>query len=96
MTIRIWPPVHPGEILEQEFLMPLGLTPYALAKRLHVPRTRVERLVRQETSITPDTALRLGKVFGTSADFWINLQSAHDLTLAERAVALDAIVPLSA
>jgi addiction module HigA family antidote len=76
-------PVHPGEILREEFLSPLSLTPYALAKAAHVPRTRIERLVREETPVTADTALRLERVLGVDAAFWTNLQSAYDLRMAE-------------
>lgn len=81
--MRVNPPVHPGEILREEFLSPMTLTPYGLAKALGVPRTRIERLVREEASVTPDTALRLGRYFSTSAEFWMNLQTAFDLTRAE-------------
>lgn len=76
-------PVHPGEILREEFLTPLGLTAYALAKAAHVPRTRIERIVREETPVTADTALRLERVLGVDAAFWTNLQSAYDLRIAE-------------
>ena len=78
------PAIHPGEILREEFLVPLKLTPYALAKHCSVPRTRIERVVREETPVTADTALRLGKVFGTGPEFWMNLQSAYDLATADR------------
>ena len=76
-------PIHPGEILREEFLSPLALSPYALAKAARVPRTRIERLVREETPITADTALRLERVLGVDAAFWTNLQSAYDLRVAE-------------
>ncbi|MCB4767934.1 HigA family addiction module antidote protein [Ancylobacter sp. Lp-2] len=81
------PPIHPGEILREEFLRPLNLSPYAVAKAVHVPRTRIERLAREETPVTADTALRLGRLFGTGPEFWMNLQAAHDLVQAERAAA---------
>ena len=81
--MRITPPVHPGEYLLEELLEPLGLTPYALAARLGVPRTRIERLVRRETAVTPDTALRLARFFSMTPDFWINMQGLYDLTRAE-------------
>lgn len=87
MTIRIVPPVHPGEYLREELLKPLGITPYALAQHLKVPRTRIERLVREETGVTPDTALRLARFFGISAEFWINMQGAYDLAMAESSAA---------
>ncbi|MBE7217659.1 MAG: HigA family addiction module antidote protein [Caulobacteraceae bacterium] len=83
MSKRVLPPVHPGEILREEFLGPLGLTPYALAKSMEVPRTRVERLAREETAVTPDTALRLGRALGTSAELWINMQARFDLATAQ-------------
>jgi addiction module HigA family antidote len=79
-------PVHPGEVLREEFLAPMKLTPYSVAAKLGVPRTRIERLVREETPVTADTALRLGKFFGTTAAFWMNLQSRYDLAVAEDAV----------
>ena len=81
--LRISPPVHPGEILREEFLKPLGLAPYSLAKELGIPRTRLERLARELNPVTPDTALRLSRYFRTSAEFWMNLQTAYDLTRAE-------------
>lgn len=84
MMIRVTPPIHPGEMLREEFLAPLGLAPYTLAKALGVPRTRIERLAREETPVTPDTALRLARYFGTTPEFWMNVQSAYDLTREER------------
>ncbi|MFI4934484.1 MAG: HigA family addiction module antitoxin [Caulobacterales bacterium] len=75
-------PIHPGEILLEEFLKPLSLTAYATAKALGIPRTRIERLIRGVTSVTPDTALRLERAFGSSAEFWMNLQSHYDLDVA--------------
>lgn len=77
------PPIHPGEILREEFLKPLGLTPYAVAGALDVPRTRIERLAREERPVTADTALRLGKYFKTGAEFWMNIQARYDLERAE-------------
>ena len=90
MSIRITPPVHPGEYLREELLEPLGLTAYGLAARLGVPRTRIERLVREETSVTSDTALRLARFFSMTPEFWLNMQGLYDLTLAE-AVADEAL-----
>jgi addiction module HigA family antidote len=80
------PPLHPGEILRQEFLVPLGLSSGSLAKVMGVPRTRVERIAAETTGITADTALRLSRVLGTSAQLWLNLQNRHDLETAERAI----------
>jgi addiction module HigA family antidote len=91
------PPVHPGEILREEFLAPLTLTAYALAKRCHVPRTRIERLVREEVPVSADTALRLGRVFNTGPEFWMNLQALYDLSVANRTTPdIGDIEPLSA
>ena len=75
-------PVHPGEVLREEFLEELGLSPYAVAAAIGVPRTRVERLAREETPVTADTALRLGKFFNTTPAFWINMQAQFDLETA--------------
>jgi len=72
-------PVHPGEILKAEFLDPLGLSAGKLARHIHVPRTRIERLVSEETSVTVDTAKRLSKAFRTTAEFWMTLQVNYDL-----------------
>ena len=80
------PPMHPGEMLREEFLKPMGLTPYKVAKACGVPRTRIERIAREELGITADTALRLAKFFGTSVGFWMNLQSRYDIRMAERAI----------
>lgn len=93
--IRINPPIHPGEILRDEFLAPIELAPYTLAKALRVPRTRVERLVREQTPVTPDTALRLARYFATTPEFWMNLQAAYDLTReeTEKREQLEAIAP---
>jgi addiction module HigA family antidote len=71
--------IHPGEVLREEYLVPLGLKPYTLAKKLHVPRTRIERLVAEQTRVTPVTALRLAKFFGTTPHFWMNMQTSYDL-----------------
>lgn len=79
------PPVHPGEILREDFFGPLDVSAITAAKACGVPRTRIERLVREETSVTADTALRLAKYLGTSAQFWLNLQTEYDLRMAEKA-----------
>jgi len=81
------PPVHPGEILREEFLAPLKLTPYAVAAALNVPRTRIERIAREEKPVTADTALRLGKFFKTGGAFWMNIQARFDLETAEDTLA---------
>ena len=72
-------PIHPGAILEQEFLEPLGLSAYALAKAISVPRNRITGIIHGERAITADTALRLARFFGMSADFWLGLQMDYDL-----------------
>ena len=77
-------PVHPGEVLLEEFIRPHGLSPIRTAAQLGVPRTRIERLVAGETRMTEDTALRLERLFGASAEFWLALQAKHDLALARR------------
>ena len=71
---------HPGEILNEEFLVPLGMSSNALAIALRVPATRIGAIVKGERSVTADTALRLSRFFGTSPEFWMNLQAMHDLT----------------
>jgi addiction module HigA family antidote len=72
-------PVHPGEILQLEFLEPLGLSQYRLAKELKVPARRINEIVLGKRSVSADTALRLGRFFGTSELFWLNLQATYDL-----------------
>jgi addiction module HigA family antidote len=76
-------PIHPGEILREEFLVPLGLSAHALAQALRVPATRINDIVNERRSITADTALRLARYFGTTPEFWMNLQAAFDLRSAE-------------
>jgi addiction module HigA family antidote len=76
-------PIHPGEILREEYLVPLEMSAHALAIGLRVPAPRINEIVRERRAVTPDTALRLARFFGTTAQFWINLQSAYDLKQAE-------------
>ena len=83
-TGGILPPIHPGEILREEFLIPLALTANALALALKVPASRINDIVLEIRAITPDTALRLARYFGTTADFWLNLQTAYDLRMAKQ------------
>jgi addiction module HigA family antidote len=73
------PPIHPGEILMEEFLKPLGISQYRLAKDISVPPRRINEIIHGQRGITPDTALRLSRYFGLSERFWINLQSRYDL-----------------
>lgn len=94
--MEIMPPVHPGEILREEFMAPLGLTAGAVAKALDLPRSRIERIVREEIGISTDTALRLARYFRTSHQFWTNLQ-AHfesESLLAEIGPDLERIEPV--
>ncbi len=84
---RSWDPIHPGEILLEEFLVPMEITQYRLAKSISVPQRRIGEIVAAKRSITADTALRLGRFFGMEAPFWINLQSRYDLLVAEQKLA---------
>jgi addiction module HigA family antidote len=76
-------PVHPGEILREDYLVPLGMSANALSKALHVPAPRINDIVRERRGITADTAMRLARYFGSDARSWMNLQAAYDLRLAE-------------
>lgn len=78
--------IHPGEILREEYLVPLNLTAHALAMQLRAPASRINDIVRERRAVTPDTALRLARCFGTTAQFWLNLQSSYDLKQAESEV----------
>src|SRR5690606_34229964 len=80
-AMKILPPVHPGEILLEEFLKPMKLSQYRLAKGLRVPPRRINELVHGKRGVSADTALRLARFFGTSARFWLNLQAAYDLDI---------------
>jgi addiction module HigA family antidote len=80
---RKLPPIHPGEVLREEFLVPMQLSALAVARVVGVPRTRIERLVNEQTALTADTALRLAKAFGTTPAFWIGLQAQYDIECAE-------------
>jgi len=79
-------PIHPGEILLEEFLTPMEISQYRLAKEIHVPPRRINEIVHGKRAITADTALRLARYFGTSAEFWTNLQSAFDLDVARQEI----------
>lgn len=79
-------PIHPGEVLHEEFLVPLGMSAHALAMELKVPAPRINEIVRERRAVTPDTALRLARYFGTTAQFWLNLQTSYDLKITEREV----------
>ena len=97
-TDTIMPPVHPGEILLTEFLEPLGVSQYQLAKAVDVPARRINEIVHGQRRISADTALRLSRYFGTSERFWMNLQARYDLEIEKDRLgtALDEIQPLSA
>lgn len=81
--VKTIPPVHPGEILLEDFMKPLGISANKLALALHVPATRIAEIVHGRRVISPDTALRLGRYFNTTAKFWLNLQADYDLIVAE-------------
>lgn len=87
-------PLHPGAVLKELYLDPLGLSAMALAGHLRVPRTRIERLVKGETRLTPDTALRLAKALDTTPTYWLNMQGNFDVATAARTVNLDEVEPL--
>ena len=87
MRNRDFEPIHPGEILLEEFLTPMGITQYRLAKSISVPQRRISEIVQSKRAISADTALRLGRFFGMEAQFWLNLQSRYDLLQAEAALA---------
>src|SRR5450432_3402509 len=98
VTDTIMPPVHPGEILLTDFLEPLGVSQYQLAKAVDVPARRINEIVHGQRRISADTALRLSRYFGTSERFWMNLQARYDLEIEKDKLgaALDDIRPLSA
>ncbi|NIO10172.1 MAG: HigA family addiction module antidote protein [Deltaproteobacteria bacterium] len=83
MSKRDFAPIHPGEILLEEFLNPMGISQYRLAKDISVPQRRIGEIVQGKRAITADTALRLGRFFGMEAQFWLNLQARYDLLRAE-------------
>jgi addiction module HigA family antidote len=81
---KLLPPVHPGEILREDFMKPAGLTVNKLALELHVPATRIGEIVHERRRITAETALRLARYFNTNAEFWLNLQTFYDLEVTRR------------
>jgi addiction module HigA family antidote len=81
MKAKVLAPIHPGEILMEEFLKPLGISQYKLAKDIHVPARRINEIVHGKRSITADTALRLSRYFNLSERFWLNLQARYDLEM---------------
>jgi addiction module HigA family antidote len=86
MTEKTLPPIHPGEILLEEFLEPLGISQYRLAKEIHVPPRRINEIIHGKRGISPDTALRLSRFFGTSERFWLNLQTRYDIEMTKRKI----------
>ncbi|MGQ0564710.1 MAG: HigA family addiction module antitoxin [Gemmobacter sp.] len=99
MDIRFARPIHPGEMLREEFMVPLRLTSGRLARAIGVPRTRIERLVREETALTTETAALLARYFGMSEGYWVGLQREYELDLlhadAAKVARLDKVVPLA-
>ena len=89
-------PLHPGEVLKELYLDPLDMGAIAFARRLDVPRTRIERLVKGVTSVTPDTALRLARAFNTTPAYWMNMQTNYDMSVASKVVDVSGIEPLFA
>lgn len=87
-------PMRPGEVLQELYLAPLGMGAIALARRLGVPRTRIERLVKGTTRMTPDTALRLARAFNTSPAYWLNMQTNYDMAIASGQLDVSGIEPL--
>ena len=83
------PNIHPGEILKEEFLIPMHVSAYRLAKEIHIPQTRISEIIHGNRSITADTAIRFSKFFGTTAEFWLNLQNLYDLEEEEHKHALE-------
>ncbi|PHS22546.1 MAG: addiction module antidote protein, HigA family [Methylophaga sp.] len=89
-------PIHPGEILKEEYLEPLDMSVNALATALHIPTPRINDVIRQKRAVSIDTALRLARYFNTTAQFWLNLQTSYDLKVAKKNMAIieDEILPL--
>ena len=91
-------PVHPGEVLQEEFMEPLGLTQYRVAKATDVPARRINEIVHRKRAVSADTALRLARLLGTTAEFWMNLQALYDLERARDEVGAEieeAVAPLA-
>ncbi len=89
-------PMHPGEVLKELYLDPLDMGAIAFARRLDVPRTRIERLVKGVTSVTPDTALRLARALNTTPAYWMNMQTNYDMSVASKVIDVSGIEPLFA
>lgn len=89
-------PMHPGEVLKELYLDPLDMGAIAFARRLDVPRTRIERLIKGVTSMTPDTALRLARAFNTTPSYWMNMQTNYDMAVVAKEIDVSGIEPLVA
>ncbi len=89
-------PMHPGEVLKELYLDPLDIGATVVARRLGVPRTRIERLIKGATRMTPDTALRLARAFNTTPAYWMNMQTNHDMAVASKKIDVSGIEPLVA
>lgn len=92
-------PVHPGSVLLKDFIEPMGISRYRVAKNIHVPQRRIDLICRGRAAVSADMALRLGRLFGTTPEFWISLQAQYDLEVTARAVGKEiakAVVPLAA
>ena len=92
-------PVHPGAVLLNDFIEPMGISRYRVAKNINVPQRRIDLICRGEAAVSAEMALRLGRLFGTTPEFWVNLQAQYDLEVAQRAAGKEiarAVVPLAA
>ena len=96
MAKRDFPPIHPGEVLLEEFLKPMGISQYRLAQAIHVPPRRINEIVHGKRGISADTAIRLSRYFGTSAELWLGLQADYDLERAREEMGDVEILPLAA
>jgi addiction module HigA family antidote len=96
MAKRDFPPIHPGEVLLEEFLKPMGISQYRLAQAIHVPPRRINEIVHGKRGISADTAIRLSRYFGTSAELWLGLQADYDLERAREEMGDVKIMPLAA
>lgn len=96
-TDTVLPPLHPGEVLREDFLVPLGLSAGMVARACHVPRTRIERIAAEQIGISTDTALRLARYFGMTPDFWLNLQRVYEMETLTRSLGqeIERIAPLA-
>jgi len=94
MPINNMRAIHPGEVLQEEFLIPMGITAHALAMKLHVPAPRIHDIVNEKRAVSIDTALRLARYFGTTAEFWLNLQQRYALQRIDQQQVMDEVQPM--